>query len=302
VPEPSRNVPSLAAHKLFETSYSISPEEVDECLDELIGAGIWYDEPRGRWLISRYDHARTALTHPRLLNDLQLAQSSTKSWALSQRIGSGAPSLLFLDPPTHDLARAVFAPLFSPVQIQQLARWIAKEAERTVAAARLRQEFDLATDLAQPFSLSLILGAFGLRSGWSNSNTDLVNDLFAFNRLFDLTCSPEELEAGRAAAQLIRSLVKNEVLPASGLEAAGQQAGVSEELLVASLEFSLRAGVVTASCLLVNTLIQMFSRSSQHEIDSVERSIAQCTPALEAGRVSASSVQIGGLRFRLMKR
>ena len=85
--ELSPDVPSIAAHKLFETCCDISSEEVDDCLDELISAGIWYDEPRGRWLISRYDEARSALTHPHLLNNLQFARSSTKSWALSQLLG-----------------------------------------------------------------------------------------------------------------------------------------------------------------------------------------------------------------------
>ena len=43
--ELSPDVPSIAAHELFETCCDISSEEVDDCLDELISAGIWYDEP-----------------------------------------------------------------------------------------------------------------------------------------------------------------------------------------------------------------------------------------------------------------
>lgn len=66
-PEATRH----AAYKLFEDYFSGSSKaEFNWYFDDLIKAGVWYDQPPGRRLISRHDLVRAALMHTDLLNNL----------------------------------------------------------------------------------------------------------------------------------------------------------------------------------------------------------------------------------------
>jgi hypothetical protein len=69
VSEHSPEAARRSAYKLFEDYFSRSSKaEFNRYLDDLIKAGVWYDQPRGRSLISRHDRVRAALTHKDLLN------------------------------------------------------------------------------------------------------------------------------------------------------------------------------------------------------------------------------------------
>lgn len=282
-----------AARRLFDVAAGASEAEIESCIERLSRSGTWFDAPRARWLVTSNRDAHSVLTNKALSNNLKLACPHTKSANLAERIDEETLPLLFTDPPLHSRLREVMSAVFSAMRTKTMARSIGGRADRLTSKCRKLESFDLATDLAQPFALGVALESFGFPEGDGKTIADLVDDLFDVNHLFDLTARAEVIERAKIAAARIRVFVSRHLHTSSAITAAVARLKMPTDDVVPSIEFALRAGVVTTSCLIVRVLAKALAERNSQSIVDFEQLIPSSSPALEAGRVTTEPLQLG---------
>lgn len=290
-PSPTRQ---QAAERLFARYHGLSTADQGRCVRRLAGeSDPFYDEARRRWLVCGPEHARLVLRDSRFSNDLAKARATTKSAELARRLAPSAPSILFLDDPLHAVIRRALGERMAGPAVRGRTRDLEVLAGDLVNSAASATEFDLGPALVQPLAATILLDMLGFGQPADAERRELVDDLFLVNGLFDLTTGPDEVRAGRAASARVRDRIVRELSVPGGVGDAFRSAGVDMAVAIASLEFTLRAGIVTCSCLLANALTSALGAGNGTSREQIERLIVAASPSLEAGRVTVADAQVG---------
>lgn len=277
------------------------PEEHFEHLRTLAeSASPWYDDARGRWLVFDGAQMQAVLSHSAWTNDLSRATANTRSTALRRRLSPEPPSLLFTEPPLHTAVKEAAAPWFRASPIAVVAADFGAGLERALREElEARRAFDLG-DIVFPLLVTATFQTLELCA--EVDSRSLISDAFAVNRLFDLECSDDAYETGLEARVRLRALARR-CLDAhnargSGVGAAWSAAGVPHEVQISTIEFMLRAGVVTNGCLLLNAFCFREDWPSRCELDAnpgraLESLLAAASPVLDTGRVATRRLELG---------
>ncbi len=285
------------ADELFESYRQTPVERQAECLAVLGNEPApFYDEPRERWLVSRYADVRSVLRDRRLSNDLSRARKTTKSARLAARLAPSAPAILFLDPPLHTEVRRVLSERVSGGAVRDRAGEVHERASNLVSTLADGSVFDLGADLVHPLAVEALFALLGFAPVTADARSGFVDDLFSINRLFDLRASEADVERGREGSRRLRARIVAELERPGGLGDAFGSAQVPADVALASVEFVFRAGVVTASCLHANALVACAEgrAARPRNREELERLIVLAAPALEAGRVATGAIEVGG--------
>lgn len=129
-------------------------------------APIFFYEPWGKWILSRYEDINTLLRDRRLGRVLHTAVPdagafSEREWRFERsRVGS----LLEIEPPDHSRIKEVFHQTFTPRRVRELSGNITELCERLVddLLARDKREADLIEDFAQVIPVTVIADLLGI--------------------------------------------------------------------------------------------------------------------------------------------
>lgn len=251
----------------------------------------YHDAPRGRYVVSSYALTRSVLQDRRLGNDLQSARDLTNSRRLHAQLDAPAPSLLFIDPPEHDSIKVELARLFTGARLREL---------RPVLATRWREALahfvdggggPLGATAVHPICVEATCAVLGLRL--PQDVPSFVEDLYELNKLFDLEAEPDQLARSREAERRVRVLVSG-ALPGSPVAERMAAGAASDDVILSTVVFMLRAGVVTVGSLLLSLLAeQLGSERPPGEVDDL---LVRHTPTGDTGRVTSEEVVLGGVR------
>lgn len=287
---PSASDAAAALRRLTRDYATISDREIRACLHLLSKADkpVW-DEHRRRWVVTRYAHAARLLGSADLDNDLADAAPDSNSIALATRLGESSRSLLFLGGAAHTGLRRTFIPWFSSARLGSVvAEFHARFAEN-LRRAREESSYLLGADVAHPCLLAAAIDLLGLNPEAGSLGDELIGNLFEVNRLFDLSLSAAEVARAREASRKVRAWIEISL-------GAGDRSGQLSASYVASIEFMLRAAVVTTGSALMRALHVCHQ---EQNFDSNEERVAQllvrCSPTFETGRVVREPLDIAGV-------
>ncbi len=164
------------------------------------GPVLWH-EPRGVYLLTRFEHIHAALRDRRLGRAYDHRYTAAEfgqpepdprwsRWADSERW-----SLLNLEPPDHTRLRRLVSAVFTPRAVAALRPVIEQFSDRTLSAARDLGEFDLIADYAQPFSVAVICILLGVPVA---DGPRLLDWSHAIVKMYEISTDDEH----RAAAEL----------------------------------------------------------------------------------------------------
>lgn len=280
-----------AAERLFAEPF---PDDTRESDLDLLAAveAPFYDAPRDRWLVTRADQARAVLTDRRMVNDLRRARRGTQSSRLVDRLGDNLPSLLFLDPPEHTAVRTALNAWFSIVAIRRRRERMLSLAREAVRTARTRPSVAVGADVVQPFIQATLFEAVDLPELALMSDR-VDDDMFAMSRVFDVQSRSDQVAPGVAVGERVRRHLVA-VLGRSDVGDALRRNGVPDAIAVSSMDLVLRAGIVTAGCMLVKAVGELLTGGAGRTHDELEELLVRSSPALDAGRVTSAPVPVGG--------
>jgi unspecific monooxygenase len=285
-----------AAEALFGRYATLGQDEHEEAVSVFARyERPYYDAPRGRWLVGSYPLARSILKDDRLGNDLSLAHIRTNSEQLRTRLSPDAPSLLFIDPPAHNLIKTELARLFSREALEELGDTLRERWHDALSGLHAGSQVKLGGAAVHPICVEAVFATLGLAQPAPDELPALVDDLYQVNLLFDLNASAEQRTCSQAANQRLRDLVIG-LLPGSAVAERMSVAGASTGVIVSTTVFMLRAGVVTLGSLLMSTLAE---RLSPHGCPAgamnLHSLLVRHTPTGDTGRVTTQNVSLGGV-------
>lgn len=112
-------------------------------------------------------------------------------------------SLLELEPPAHTRIRSLVSSAFTPKTVLGLREPAAKRSEELLVDLRERPQFDLLTDYAQPYSVSIICELLGAERA---HEAMFLHWAHAMVKMYEVNTTPEEaVEADRSAGDFIRA-------------------------------------------------------------------------------------------------
>lgn len=295
-PPESEDALAEAAETLFGRYATIGPDEHRQAVLAFAACPRpYYDAARERWLVGSYHSAKSVLKDSRLGNDLGRARSRTNSERLHTRLSPDAPSLLFLDPPEHDLIKAELARLFTREALDALRgtvreRW--REALRSLdAGGRL----DLGAAVVHPICVEGVFDVLGLEQPAPEDVPALVDDLYDVNLLFDLNASDAQRARSRSANLRLRELVAR-LLPGSAVAERMSAGGADDDVIVSTTVFMLRAAVVTLGSLLMSALAeQLAPQGRPADGADLHSLLIRHTPTGDTGRVTTEHVTLDGV-------
>lgn len=136
------------------------------------------------WLITGYDEARAAFTHPKLSNDM----AYLTAWESLGRNVVGR-TMLLADPPDHTRLRKLIAREFTLRRIQAMRPRVQQLTDELLDAMLPEESADLVESFALPLPLSVICELLGVPA----------SDRSDFRRWSSDLSAPETLEAGDSA-------------------------------------------------------------------------------------------------------
>lgn len=288
---------AIAAERLFAGYPDLTDTEYKEAVSAFaVHKRPYFDSPRARWLVSSYELSRSVLRDRRLSNDLTQAAIQTNSARLRTQLKPDPPSLLFIDPPEHDLIKNELNLLFAKEALEHfrtglLQRW--RTAMHTIDTAEI---IELGAAVVHPICVAAVFDALGLAQPAVDEIPALVDDLYDVNLLFDLNASADQRIRSQAAAERMRRMTAR-LLPGSAVAERMAAVGVSHEGAVSTIIFMLRAGVVTVGSLLMSMLVAHLSDAATAVNGTsgldLNALLVRHTPTGDTGRVASEEVKIG---------
>lgn len=177
-------------------------------------APIFFYEPWGKWVLTRYEDINVLLRDKRLGRVIhhrhpELAPPQKSEYAAFHAIQQG--SLLEIEPPDHSRIRAVVHTIFTPKHVRQLSEKVTALCERLAddMGARLEREANLITEFAEPIPVTVIAELLGVPE---SDRHLLVPWSKAIIGMFEPEGTPEMARAANSAAQefsdYLRELIK----------------------------------------------------------------------------------------------
>jgi cytochrome P450 len=174
-------------------------------LNELRAASpiFWY-EPTGQWLLTRWEHVHAAL------RDRRLGRTYTHRYT-HEELGTSPPdprwgyfeeserwSLLNLEPPDHTRIRKLISKVFTPSAVAASRPGIETVSDRLLGECRDKGQFDLLAEYAQPYSVAVICSMLGVPA----DDTRLLLDWsHAIVKMYELTTTDPQRQAADDAAR-----------------------------------------------------------------------------------------------------
>ena len=131
-------------------------------------APIFFYEPWGKWIVTRYEDVNALLRDRRLGRVLENVQEENLLTAFGPNAAafevSRIGSLMEIEPPDHSRVKDVFHQTFTPKRVRELSDKITALCERLVDGliARPERRADLIRDFAQPIPVTVIADLLGI--------------------------------------------------------------------------------------------------------------------------------------------
>ena len=164
---------------------------------------VLYYPPRGVHLLTRFADVNGALRDRRLGREFRhrytaeefgevAADDRWPSWRASERW-----SLLNLEPPDHTRLRRLVSAVFTARSVAALRPTVDRLAAETLTTATISGEFDVISDVAQPYSVAVICTLLGVPAA---DGPLLLDWSHAIVKMYELQTDPEQQEAAERAA------------------------------------------------------------------------------------------------------
>ncbi len=163
----------------------------------------------GTWVVTRYEDVARTLRSPDVSRDIE-ANATPRDDEVSvrrrARRGSGAKTILNLDPPDHTRLRKLVSQAFTPTAIERLRPRIEQMVDEVLDRAEDRGSLELIDDLAFPVPFQVISELLDMPTGRAEELRDWSQDLTA---ALEPTANLETLDAAdRAIGQLVPYLLE----------------------------------------------------------------------------------------------
>ncbi len=226
------------------------------------------------FVVSRYADIEALLRDPRLCVSTPSPWREVMAEAASPALRRLAElTLLFIDPPEHSRVRATFAKAFTPRRIAALQPHLEKTIATILDRLDPQDEFDLMTEIAEPFPILSITHLLGVpESDWTELHR-WTTEITAFNELpIDLSALPAANEAATDFDAYCRTIIDErrsnpgEDLISALLTAEEDGTGLSVDEIVAMLILLLMAGHDTTKSLISSGLRELLRHPDQAEL------------------------------------
>jgi cytochrome P450 len=151
---------------------------------------VWWFEPRGFWVISRREDVQQISKQPEIFSS---AQGITMPLPAEQQAAlptAVAPSIILMDPPSHNRHRQIVSKAFTPRRVQDLQDRMRAIVLESIEATPLGEPADFVEHMAVPLPMRIIAEMLGVADG------DLAN----FRRWSDALIVQGGAEADGASA------------------------------------------------------------------------------------------------------
>ena len=169
-----------------------------------------YRDPAGSTVVTRYRDVFETLRSNRVSRDVEanaiLDESNPVAVRRRQRRGSGAKTILNLDPPDHTRLRRLVSKAFTPRAIEQLRPRVEAMVDVALETAAERGSTELIDDLAFPVPFQVISELLDMPTGRADELREWSQVL---TQGLEPTATLADLDAGEAAlTQLIPYLIE----------------------------------------------------------------------------------------------
>lgn len=220
------------------------------------GAAV-YLERYGCWALPRYEHVREALRdHERFSS----VDSVGYEPSLNERRRGG---VLATDPPEHDMLRSVLSESLAPRALASLKDDIGRRATELVESVVARGSFDVVSDLARVFPLTVVADLIGMPRSARDEVLRFADAFFnTFGPLNERTKASEQV-VGQLLGELISMMNRDSLTPGGWGEALYKAAdrGVIGEHQVGPL---LRAYLVASVDTTINAISNALWLFAEH--------------------------------------
>jgi cytochrome P450 len=164
---------------------------------------VAYSPALDRWLIGRHADVFAAQRDPRLGRSFRHLYTAEQvgvpdrdpRWSNFWRAEQW--SLLELEPPDHDRIRGLISAVFTPKRVAGLRQPAEARAHELLAGLRDHAEFDLLTDYAMPYSVSIICELLGADRAHEHLFLDWAH---AMVEMYEVATSEDQARAAEDAA------------------------------------------------------------------------------------------------------
>ncbi len=276
------------------------------------GRAHWF--PPGLWMVTRYEDCVALLRDERLSSDPTRAKVYDllvpPQWGEGSAVGTMITEVFFMmDPPDHTRIRALVAPAFTRIGVEDLRPHIERISSELLDEAG--EEFDFMSQFANVLPSLIIAELLGVplsdRSRFSAWAKDLIQIVGVD------APSDDVLERGNVTVEAFsgyvrelaadrRSSPKDDLLSAL-VQADGTDHGMTEGELLATCMFLLAAGQEAPANLMGNGLLALLQHPEQFRrlreeppltVTAVEELMRFDAPIQAVARVTKCEMEIGG--------
>lgn len=174
-------------------------------------APVIYDEPSKLWMVTRHEDVRACLRDRRLgrvYDHLTTAEEIGATphdprWEAFWKVEKH--SLLELEPPDHTRLRRLISKAFTVRAVEALRRPAVELARTLLNDLADREEIDLLSDFAQPFSMGIITRLLGVPF---EDHRDMLAWSHHMVKMYELNTSDEQAQQAADAAAAFDSYVR----------------------------------------------------------------------------------------------
>jgi cytochrome P450 len=265
----------------------------------LAEAPVYNNQDRDFWALTRFDDVQDATC------DWQRF-SSAAGVRVDDLLDLAGPSFITMDPPRHDVLRAIVRPAFQPRTVARLERVIEAKARRLLAPLHGAPEVDLAGQFARQLPALVICELMGLPESDAMTLKAWGDDL--------LECAAEAgaaRPAARTAAQSLQDyfgeqLARRRAEPGDDLigRLASAELPPDEEIGMCNLLFE--AGNSTTTSLIGNGILALARHPGQRawltaHLDAIPRAVEELlrydSPVQNQVRVTTEEIRLHGTRI-----
>ncbi len=299
---------------LLEPSHRLDPYPTYERLRR--EAPVYFSEPLGCWLITRYADALACFRDDRLSANRSsgyAAKLPPESRAmLAPLLSNFGRWMLLIDPPDHTRLRGLIAKTFTPAVIERLRPRIEALTDEMLDRLARTEEFDLISEIAYPLPVMVIGELLGLPHKDSDRLKHWSDALAAF--LGASAMSPTivggalravvELETYFRAQLERRRNEPGDDLLTMLLQAHEQDDRLDEQELLATCTMLLFGGHETTTNLIGNGVLTLLRHPAQlarlraapdrFTESGIEELLRFESPVLRMGRVAREPIELGG--------
>jgi len=231
---------------------------------------VFWDEPLGSWVVTRYDDIVALSRDPRLSEDrvsrFREHLSAHKREALRPLGDALSDMMLFNNAPRHSELRGMVKGAFSRPATARMRETIAKDTEALLDRVAAAGELDVVSDLSQPLSKIVIANLLGI----PDEERYLLDDWASLLHEF-FTQSTAQVDRLRRLRRIFDVMAENtadadEHLLAHMLSCCPERSASRDDVLFANFLLIIDAGQVTTTYLVPNAVRALLQHADQLEL------------------------------------